>query len=111
MAAIALAGIAGRPALVTGVVGGIGHAIPRALADARAEVIVTDRPGPELAAAAAALGLPHIPADLGRRADVAALEAALPRPPAILVTSAGGVLGQVGRPVEEVPEQDRREIF
>ena len=54
---------------------------------------------------------PHIAADLGRREDVAALVGALPRPPAILVSSAGGVLGQVGRPVEEVPEDDWRAIF
>jgi 3-oxoacyl-[acyl-carrier protein] reductase len=96
---------------VTGVVGGIGRAIARRLADEGAEVTVTDRPGPELEAAAADLGLPHVPADLGRREDVAALVAALPRPPAILVSSAGGVLGQVGRPVEEVPEDDWRAIF
>jgi 3-oxoacyl-[acyl-carrier protein] reductase len=60
---------------VTGVVGGIGRAIARRLAEAGAEVTVTDRPGPDLDAAAAALGLPHIPADLGRREDVAALVA------------------------------------
>ena len=40
-----------------------------------------------------------------------ALVAALPRPPAILVSAAGGVLGQVGRPVEDVPEDDWRAIF
>jgi 3-oxoacyl-[acyl-carrier protein] reductase len=101
----------GRAALVTGVVGGIGAAIARRLAQEGAQVTVTDRPGPELGAAAAALGLPHIPADLGRREDVAALVAALPHLPAILVSSAGGVLGQVGRPVEEVPEDDWRAIF
>lgn len=104
-------GIAGRTALVTGVVGGIGRAIARRLARAGAVVTVTDRPGPDLEAAAAELGLPCTPADLGRREDVAALIGALPDPPSILVSSAGGVLGQVGRPVEEVPEDDWRAIF
>jgi 3-oxoacyl-[acyl-carrier protein] reductase len=33
------------------------------------------------------------------------------KPPLILVSAAGGVLGQVGRPVEEVPEDDWRAIF
>jgi 3-oxoacyl-[acyl-carrier protein] reductase len=104
-------GLEGRAALVTGVVGGIGRAIARRLADEGVVVTVTDRPGPDLDAAAQALGLPHIAADLGRREDVAALADALPSPPAILVSSAGGVLGQVGRPVEEVPEDDWRAIF
>lgn len=104
-------GLQGRAALVTGVVGGIGRAIARRLAEDGAEVTLTDRPGPDLDAAAKALGLPHIPADLGRREDVIALAEALPRPPAILVSSAGGVLGQTGRPVEEVPEDDWRAIF
>jgi 3-oxoacyl-[acyl-carrier protein] reductase len=106
-----MAGIAGRAALVTGVVGGIGRAIARRLAEEGAEVTVTDRPGPDLEAAAADLGLPHVPADLGRREGVAALVAALPRPPSILVTSAGGVAGQVARPVEDVPEAGWRAIF
>jgi 3-oxoacyl-[acyl-carrier protein] reductase len=104
-------GFEGRAALVTGVVGRIGRAIARRLAEEGAEVTVTDRPGPDLHAAATALGLPHIPADLGFSADVLALAEALPRPPAILVSSAGGVLGQTGRPVEEVPEDDWRAIF
>jgi 3-oxoacyl-[acyl-carrier protein] reductase len=104
-------GLEGRAALVTGVVGGIAAAIARRLADEGAEVTVTDRPGPDFDAAAEALVLPGIPADLGRREDVLALVAALQHPPAILVSSAGGVLGQVGRPVEDVPEEDWRAIF
>lgn len=104
-------GLEGRAALVTGVVGGIGAAIARRLAEEGAEVTVTDRPGPALDAAAGALGLAAIPADLGRREDVAALVGALPRPPEILVSSAGGVVGQVARPVEDVPEADWRAIF
>ena len=106
-----LRGLESRAALVTGVVGGIGRAIARRLAGEGAEVTVTDRPGPDLDSAAKELGLPHIAADLGRREDVTALVNALPHPPAILVSSAGGVLGQVGRPVEDVPEDDWRAIF
>jgi len=102
----------GKAALVTGVVGGIGFEIARRLASEGARVTVTDRPGDALRAAASDLGLPAIAADLGRKAEVEHLAAALAQdPPAIVVTAAGGVAGQVGRPVETVPEADWREIF
>jgi 3-oxoacyl-[acyl-carrier protein] reductase len=103
---------AGKSALVTGVVGGIGAAIARSLADQGARVTVTDRPGTAFEAAVKTLGLPGIAADLGRKADVERLAAALAAsPPAILVSAAGGVAGQVGRLVETVPEADWRAIF
>lgn len=103
-----------RRALVTGVVGGIGAAIARRLAAEGRDVTVTDLPGPALDAAAAALGLPATPADLGDPAQVAALVARMSAAggaPAILVSAAGGVRGQVGRPVEEVSDADWRAIF
>jgi 3-oxoacyl-[acyl-carrier protein] reductase len=103
---------AGKSALVTGVGGGIGAAIARRFAAEGARVTVTDRPGTAFEAAAHSLGLPGIAADLGRKADVKRLAAALASdPPAILVSAAGGVAGQVGRPVETVPEADWRVIF
>lgn len=103
---------AGRAALVAGVVGGIGAAIARRLADEGAAVTVTDLPGPAFAAAAEALGLPGLPADLGRRDDVAALADALAAaPPAIVISAAGGVRGQQGVPVEQVPEADWHALF
>ena len=103
---------AGKAALVTGVVGGIGAAIAARLAAEGARVTVTDRPGAAFDAACAALGLPGIAADLGRKADVDRLAESLAHdPPDILVSAAGGVLGQIGRPVETVPEADWRGIF
>ncbi|MDC1198870.1 SDR family oxidoreductase [bacterium] len=102
-----------RVALVTGVVGGIGAAIAARLAEDGASVVTTDK-GDGLDAAASALALPAIPADLGARDDVADLIARVTRdhgPPAILVNAAGGVRGQVGRPLEDVPEADWRAIF
>lgn len=103
-----------RRALVTGVVGGIGAAIARRLADDGADVTVTDLPGAALDEAAARLGLPAIPADLGDAGETAALVARMTEAggaPAIVVNAAGGVRGQVGRPLEEVPEADWRAIF
>lgn len=76
-----------------------------------AQVTVTDLAGPDFDAACASLGLPGHAADRGRAEDVRALAAALTNPPEILVNSAGGVCGQTARPVEEVPEPDRRTIF
>jgi 3-oxoacyl-[acyl-carrier protein] reductase len=102
-----------RVALVTGVGGGIGAAIAARLAKDGASVVVTDTHG-GLDAAAAALSLPAIPADLGAPAEVAALIARVARdngPPAILVNAAGGVRGQVGLPLEDVSEADWRVIF
>ena len=55
----------GTPALVTGVVGGIGAAIARRLAADGARVTVTDLTGAAFDATRAALGLPGHAADLG----------------------------------------------
>lgn len=103
-----------RRALVTGVVGGIGAAIARRLAEAGHAVAVTDLPGEALDARAADLGLPVLPCDLG---DAAAVRAMLERlagtqgAPEIVVSAAGGVRGQTGRPVEEVSDDDWRAVF
>jgi 3-oxoacyl-[acyl-carrier protein] reductase len=103
-----------RRALVTGVVGGIGAAIARRLAAAGHSVAVTDLPGAALDARADELGLPALPCDLGDAQAVStmleALEAAHGAPE-IVVSAAGGVCGQTGRPVEEVTDEDWRAIF
>ena len=103
-----------RTALVTGVVGGIGAAIAHRLAKDGASVVICDRPGEAFDAAVEKLGFPGIAADLGVLENVTNLVAVASRDhgaPDILVNAAGGVCGQVGRPLGEVSVSDWREIF
>ncbi len=103
-----------RTALVTGVVGGIGAAIAARLAADGAQVVVTDLPGAELDAAAQRLGLPSVASDLADPAsvhDTVARISADFAPPDMLVNAAGGVLGQVGAPLEEVDPDAWHRIF
>jgi 3-oxoacyl-[acyl-carrier protein] reductase len=81
--------LTGRTALVTGTAHGIGSAIAAALARHGATVHGVDRDT----------------VDVTNREQVAALVERI-GPVAILVNNAGGVVGQVGRPLEEVPDED-----
>lgn len=103
-----------RTALVTGVVGGIGAAIARRLADGGAKVIMTDLPGDALDATATRLGLPALHADLGDPSSVAQLRDRIALDhgtPDILVNAAGGVRNQVGTALEEVDPAAWHSIF
>ena len=90
-------GLAGRVAVVTGAAHGIGGAIADALADDGAKVYRVDKEPAALDRTAMTA------ADLTDPAAVAGLFAAV-GPVDILVNTAGGVVGQVGRPLEEVAE-------
>ncbi len=81
--------LAGRTAVVTGTAHGIGAAIAEALRGEGADVHGVDKDR----------------ADLTRPAEVDAFFGALGGAD-ILVNTAGGVVGQVGRPIEEVSDQD-----
>jgi 3-oxoacyl-[acyl-carrier protein] reductase len=104
-----------RTVLVTGAGHGLGRAIALAFAGLGAEVVATDLAEEPLAETVRAGGERcH-----GRRLDVAdrdavqALVAEVERgygPPSILVNCAGGVRGQVGRPLEEITPADWQSI-
>lgn len=104
----------GRTALVTGAAQGIGQAIALALAAAGARVHVADLDGAGLRRFADAHGLPaHVLDVSDRRAahgTVAEVCVAAGRLD-VLVNAAGGVCGQVGRPIEDVDEEDWHVIF
>ena len=86
-------GLTGRTAVVTGTAHGIGAAIAQALSDQGATVRGVDKDVADLASPDAV------------RAFFAALG-----PVDILVNNAGGVVGQVGRPLEEVTDDDWRQV-
>ena len=103
-----------RVALVTGAAQGIGRAIAEALAEAGARIHLVDLDAEGLAAAARERGAVAHVADLGNPAaaqeTVASVLAAEGRLD-LLVNAAGGVRGQVGRPIEEISESDWRAVF
>ena len=109
-------------ALVTGVGGGIGRAIASRLADDGCEVAITDLPDALDAALAAgeAGGLSRaasrhpFPCDLADSATVAATVAAVTDRlgvPIVVVSAAGGVRGQTGRPLDAVTDADWHAVF
>jgi len=86
-------GLTGRTAVVTGTAHGIGAAIAQALSGQGATVRGVDKDVADLASPDAV------------RAFFAAIG-----PVDILVNNAGGVCGQVGRPLEEVTDDDWRQV-
>jgi len=103
-----------RVAVVTGAAQGIGRAIAGAFCDAGATVVVCDRDAEGLATTAAELGISHQVLDLSDRAAVAEAMEHIEQtvgPIDILVNAAGGVCGQVGRPIEQVTEEQWRALF
>ncbi|QEW19472.1 3-oxoacyl-[acyl-carrier-protein] reductase FabG [Marinibacterium anthonyi] len=101
----------GRCAVVTGAGHGIGRAIAVALIADGARVVALDINGDGLAETARLAGPDCRPvtADLG---DRQAVHAALDGVDAdILVNCAGGVRGQVGRPIEDIETEDWQAIF
>jgi 3-oxoacyl-[acyl-carrier protein] reductase len=104
----------GRTAIVTGAAHGLGRAIAVAFAERGARVVACDILTGELSETAAAAGVDCIarPLDVTDRAAVQSIvrEVEADAPVDILVNSAGGVLGQVGKPLDEVDENEWRTV-
>ena len=106
--------LAGQVFAVTGAAQGIGAAIVRTLAGSGATVAAIDIDDDGLKPLAGLPGVSCHAGDLGQQDDARALcETVLARHGQVdgLITAAGGVRGQVGRPLDKVDEADWRSIF
>lgn len=106
--------LTGRVALVTGAAQGIGAAIAAALKDAGATIHLSDIDAKGLAVTGEALAAPTHQADLSSREAAHALVEAVSAAsggPHILALAAGGVRGQVGRPLEEIDAEAWHALF
>jgi 3-oxoacyl-[acyl-carrier protein] reductase len=109
----------GRTAIVTGAAHGFGRAIAVGFASLGARVVACDVLAGELAETARLAEAQHAPIevrvlDVSDRAAVQAMAHEVLGAHGridILINDAGGVLGQVGRPIEDVSEADWRKIF
>ncbi len=100
--------------VVTGAAQGIGRAIVHALVEEGAQVAALDIDEEGLSPLQSMGGVSCYGADLGTRDAVHEVaEAVLAKHERVdgLVTAAGGVCGQVGRPLEEIAEADWRSVF
>jgi 3-oxoacyl-[acyl-carrier protein] reductase len=104
----------GRVVLLSGAAQGIGRAMAHAFRDAGAHLHLTDLDASGLAATADLVSSPGHVCDLSDRqaahrlvGEVIAEEGRLD----VLALAAGGVRGQVGRPIEEITESDWRTLF
>jgi len=103
-----------RLALVTGAAQGIGRAIAKGFVDSGAQVCLLDIDEIGLAKTARELDVTYHALDLSNRQAVTNAVRKIEQsegPIEFLVNSAGGVRGQVGRPIHEVGESDWYSIF
>lgn len=103
-----------RVVLVTGAAQGIGAEIARCFVEANATVYLADMDADGVAATADDLNVRHFALDLSNDEATESMVAAICSEAGrldILAHAAGGVRGQVGRPVEDVSMEDWRRIF